>query len=160
MYYVKNVFWKFLANSSKITVIELIFWKNSRLVACNITKNELFQKSFQGFFQNNSLWVIVGRGFLTPPILWRPPYIAYPTFLKFCPTPPSCCLQLSHPLLFLMSCFFDWMADCAAFCYFIKWYYGFMSSLGTLVPNNLTQTHKDTRHTQEPIDWCTHINMY
>ena len=57
------------------------------------------------FLQSSSLWVIVVRGFLTPPMFWRPPFIVYST--KFCPTPLFCCLQPSPPLLFLMSCFFD-----------------------------------------------------
>ena len=51
----------------------------------------------------------------TLPMLWRPPNIPYPTFLKFCPTHLPCCLQPSPPLLFLINCFFEWMADCATF---------------------------------------------
>ena len=48
-------------------------------------------------------------------MLWRLPYIAYPTFLKFHPTPFSRCFQPSPPLLFLMSCSFDLMGDSATF---------------------------------------------
>ena len=48
-----------------------------------------------------------------PPILWRPPYIAYPLPLfQICPTTPlSCRLQSPPPLLILLSCFFGWMGD-------------------------------------------------
>ena len=43
------------------------------------------------------------------------PYIAYITFSEFCPTPFSCCLQPSLPLLFFMSCFIHWIGDRASF---------------------------------------------
>ena len=43
------------------------------------------------------------------------PYIAYTTFLGFCPTPLSSWLQPSPPLLFFMSCFIHWIGDCATF---------------------------------------------
>ena len=50
----------------------------------------------------------------------KPSYIAYPPpfFFIFCPPPPShlpCHLQPPPPLLFLLSCFFDWMSDCTTF---------------------------------------------
>ena len=47
-------------------------------------------------------------------MLWRPSYIAYLIFSKFCPAPLSVASNL-HPLLFLMSCFFDWMGELATF---------------------------------------------
>ena len=50
----------------------------------------------------------------TPPVM-KTPYVAYPTFLKFYITPLSRFLQPLPPLLFLMSCFFDLMGDCATF---------------------------------------------
>ena len=49
------------------------------------------------FFHNSSLWVIVDGGFLAPPVLWRPAYIAYHTCFKFCPNPLSAASNL-HPL--------------------------------------------------------------
>ena len=76
-------------------------------------------------------------------MLWRLPYIAYPTFLKFRPTPFSRCFQPSPPLLFLMSCSFELMGDCdtfdVLFQLMILWIYkcrAFKSlpKAGTLVP--------------------------
>ena len=66
------------------------------------------------FFQNSSLWFIVGRGFLTSLVLWKPPLYCLTTFLKFCSTPLSVASNL-HAMLFLMFCFFDWMGDRAKF---------------------------------------------
>ena len=83
---------------------------------CSQVFSRIFPRLFRiSYFQNSSLWFIVGRGFLTPSMLWRPPNIPYPNFFKFCPTPLSHCVQLSPPLLFFMFCFFDWMGDCATF---------------------------------------------
>ena len=53
------------------------------------------------------------------------PYIAYPTYLKFCPTPRSIASNL-HPLLFLMSCFFERMGERTTFdvlFHLILWIY-------------------------------------
>ena len=53
------------------------------------------------------------------------PYIVYSSFLKFCPTPLRCYLKSSPPLIFLMRCLVDWMADSAILmCYFTSWSYG------------------------------------
>ena len=120
MYSVKNVFLKFQANFFKNNCDWAQFF---RLLAGNLSKNELLQKSFQGFFldcQNilfpEQLFIVQSwKGFLTSPMLWKLPCIGYTTFLKFCPTPPSCCLQPSPPLLFLIPCFFDWMGDRTTF---------------------------------------------
>ena len=105
------------------------------------------------FFQNSSLWVIFDRRFLTSPLLWRPPYIAYTNFLKFCPTPISCCLQPSPPLLFLMSCFFDWMDNRAIFNVLfplmILWMYvepWYLNTRTILVCVSHTYTQRYTSH--------------
>ena len=61
-------------------------------------------------------------------MLWRPPYIAYRTFLKFFPAPLSIVSNLNPPpqLLFLMPCFFDWIGERARFdvlFHLILWIY-------------------------------------
>ena len=85
--------------------------------------------------------IIVGRGVLTLPILWRPPppYIAL--FFQIwsnplpspLPPPHSPHPQPPPPLPFLLPCFFQWMGDPATFdalFYFILWIYTYW----TLVP--------------------------
>ena len=59
---------------------------------------------------------LVGRGVLTPPPLCYEdkPYIAYPLFFTFCPPSPLPSIH-THTLLFLLSCFFGWMGNCATF---------------------------------------------
>ena len=104
------------------------------------------------------------------------------------PTQLSCHLQLPPPLFFLLSCFFSWMGDHTTFDVLFHDNIDLhMSSLGSLVPEgpwcvlsnrassllrsdtyNLgqihlishTQTHKHTQHTQGPVDWHNHINIY
>ena len=55
---------------------------------------------------------IVGRGFLTPLILWRPPYIPYILPILSDPLLPWC---LQPPLLFLLPCFVGWMGNHTTF---------------------------------------------
>ena len=108
---------------------------------------------------------IIGRG------------VAYPScpFFRFCPSPhlPFPVTSNPHPsLLFLLSCFFGWMGDCATFdglFYFtdvchIMWFFA-----GTLIwyhthsnTHTHTYTHTQThmQHTQGPVGWHTHINIY
>ena len=50
------------------------------------------------FFQNSSLYVVVGRGFLLPPMLWRPHCIAY--LFKILPNPSYHCFQPSLSSIF------------------------------------------------------------
>ena len=59
---------------SRVEVRQGMFWLTHRLVT------EQWMMCSQ---------LIVGRGFPNPPILWRPLYIGYTSFLKFWPTPPS-----------------------------------------------------------------------
>ena len=114
---VKNVFWKFQ---------EILFKNNCdwafflQLPACNFTKNKLLHKSFQRFsldYQNilfpeklfmGHSWQRVAN------MLWRPPYIAYPPLKNFV-QPLYLLLPTFTSLLFLMSCFFDWMGNRATF---------------------------------------------
>ena len=86
----------------------------SRLLACNFTKNELLYKSFQGFSLDCQNILFLEQLFMdhswrrvpSTPYVMKTPYIAYPTFLKLCPTTLFVASNL-HLLLFLMSCFFD-----------------------------------------------------
>ena len=50
-------------------------------------------------------------------MFWRPPYIAYPQFLKFCPMPsPFPVASNPQPPLFIpLSFFFGWMDICDTF---------------------------------------------
>ena len=64
-------------------------------------------------------YLIVGRGILSPLILWRPPpppILPTPTF-SILSNPPCllCHLQPLPPLIFLLSCFFGWMGDRVTF---------------------------------------------
>ena len=92
------------------------------------------------------------------------------------PPPPPLCHLLPLPLLFsLLPCFFGWMGDHATF--------DVLFCLGTLVPWDVFYTtrrqvygglthcgfllvlwfdikHTHTKHTQRPVDWYTHINIY
>ena len=102
--------------SSKILVIELIFCKLEGFYSTILLNLNSFRTPY---LQKSSLWVIIGRGFLTVPILWRSPYIAYPNFCKFCPTPFPRGLQPIPPLLFLMSSFLiKWVIVPHLMCYF------------------------------------------
>ena len=61
---------------------------------------------------------IVARGFLTPPILWRPPVLPNPPFFKFCPPPPPPAPSPNqNQTLFLLHCFFDWKFHINTNCY-------------------------------------------
>ena len=145
-----------------------LFFHAGTLLKMNSFKNLFKDFSWTvrtSFSQNRSLLIIVGRGFLTSPMLWRPLSIAYTIFLKFCPTTLSCCLQPLLPLLFLMSCFFDWMGDRSTFD--VMSLNDNMDLCRVLVPqyqDDLSvfhaHTHRDTQHTQGPIDWHTHMNIY
>ena len=125
-----------------------------------------------------------------PNILYvmKNPNIPYLTFLKFCPTPLPCCLQPSPSLLFLMSCFFEWMGDLSTFNVLlhlmILWIYKchtlYLRNRQTLIcfrglTNNvffywysdlISHTHTHTYiHTKihspvRLIDWHNHINTY
>ena len=118
-----NVFCKkgVLEISSKI--LQKYLWLSSRVLACNFNKTELLHKLFQGFSLDYQNTLFPERLFLAHswqrfpnnPMLWRAPYVAYPTFLNFRPTPLPRRLQPSPPVLFLMSCFFGWMGNCATF---------------------------------------------
>lgn len=56
--------------------------------------------------------IIVGRGFLTSPILLRNLLYAYSQFFNFCSTPLSLSHRKSPPsLLFFLPCFLGWMGD-------------------------------------------------
>ena len=66
------------------------------------------------FFQNSSFWVIAGRGFLTPPMFSRPPYIASPPYSNFV-QPLYLLFTTFNTLLFSIFRFFDWMGDRATF---------------------------------------------
>ena len=51
-----------------------------------------------------------------PPLLWRPPYIAYFPFSNFVqPLPHFPVTSNPHSLFFMLSCFFGWMGDHATF---------------------------------------------
>ena len=104
--------------------------------------------------------------------------IAYPPFfliLSTSPPPLSCHLQQPPQMFFLLPCFFGWMGDHATF--------DVLFCLGTLVPWDVFYTtrrqvygglthcgfllvlwfdikHTHTKHTQRPVDWYTHINIY
>ena len=124
-------------------------------------------------------------------MLCKTPYIPYPNFFKFCPTPVTNRFQASSPLLFLRPCFFGWMGDCATFdvLFYPNDIMGlYMRSVGTLIlegrcyvfyekkvywglTHNVvfywysdlishTYKPKDMHHTQGPIDWYTHVNIY
>ena len=75
-------------NSSKITAIELIFCKASRLLASNLTKNVLLHRSFQGFFLDYQKILFPEQLFMghswqrvpNIPYAMKTPYIAYPPF--------------------------------------------------------------------------------
>ena len=138
--------------------------------------------SIQNFCMAYSM--IVGRGVLTPFILWIPPPSLLPTplpFFKFCPTPPP----------FLVVSLAEWVIVPYLIRYFNDIMDLHMSSLGTLVQEGPswcvfcarscqvylglihvvfcwysdlishtqvhTHTHKATHHTQGPRDWHTHI---
>ena len=94
----------------------LIVWKLSEEdVGVGGSKMTFYESITASVFQNSSSWVMFGRGFLTHLCYEYPPKLPTPTLLKFSQTPISRCLQPSLPLLFLMSCFFDWMGDCETF---------------------------------------------
>ena len=142
-----------------------------------------------GWFYNRGMrnfqsLYIVCRGMLTSLFYENtlPILLNSPSF-QVLPPPPtiSCHFQSAPPLLFLLSCFFGWMGDCATFdvlfYLIIIWILG-MSSLVTLVPevywgltHNMvfywyydlishTLSHKYTQHTQEPKELHTHWNIY
>ena len=92
------------------------------VVLCNLKQEILVWNNGvpQGFILGPTLSLHSWRRVLTP-LFYKdlPPYIAYSSFFKFCPTPPPpplpCRLQPQPPLLFLLSYFFDWMGDHATF---------------------------------------------
>ena len=139
---------------------------------------EIFTRN-GGKARNGGVGFIMGGYCLCPlfQMLSTPP--PPPTFLS----PPT-----SPPLFFLLSCLFSWMGDHTTFdVLFSDNINQHMSSLGSLVPEGPgcvfyairhhvyfglthtichiylirhTQTQKHTHHTQRPVDWHTHINIY
>ena len=100
--------------------------------------SKVFNKSFQGFsldYQNTLFpeqLFMTGSQQMVPntSYVMKTPYISYPNFLKFCPTPLACRHHPSPPLLFWMSCFFGCIL-CVILLKDIMNLY--ISSLGTLV---------------------------
>ena len=97
MQYLPQIQWQ---NSSKIPAIDLPFCKLAGFQPATLLKmnssinifKDFSQTIRPPFFPNSSLWLIVGKEFLTAPTLGRSPCIQCPTFLKFCPTsqhPPT-----------------------------------------------------------------------
>ena len=83
---------------SRVEVRQGMFWLTHRLI------REQWMMCSQ---------LIVGGGFLNPPILWRPLYIGYTSFLKFWPTPPPPYKHIhphTHQTSFLL-CFLGWLYD-------------------------------------------------
>ena len=146
------MFWKFQEKLFKKTCDWACFFLSSTFLVSNFTKTELLYKSFQGFFLGyqftllpvHSLWLIVGRGFLTPFILWRVRYIPYPSFWKFCPTPLSCRLQPSPPPIFLT--WLNWWL-CHILCVILlnNSMDLYVSTLGTLIPEGPCHVFYATR---------------
>ena len=91
-----------------------------------------FKKASEKYWRHRS---IVGRGFITLPILWKIPYIAYLSNFIQPPLP-----------LFLLPCFFDWMSDRGTSDVLFYTMDLHMSSLGTLVPQGPCGVFYATRH--------------
>ena len=90
----------------------------------------------------------VGRGFLTPPILWRPPILptTLPPFSNFVQSPHL--ILHSPPLLFLLPCLFGLMGDHTTFCVVLlnDIMDLHMLSLGNFVPEEPCCIFYATRH--------------
>ena len=140
---------------------------------------EIFTRN-GGKARNGGVGFIMGEYCLCP--LFQMLSTHHPPTFQSPPTPP--------PLFFLLPCFFSWMGDHTTFdVLFSDNINHYMSSLGSLVPDGpgcvfyairhhvyfgLTHTiyvtfiwydthkHKNTHthHTQRPVDWHTHINIY
>ena len=124
-----------------------------------------------------------------PPILWRPPYIAYPPPLFFKFSPPSSFPVASNPhahcSFWCLASLAEWVIMPHLMCYFIDIMDLHMSSFGTLIPEGPWCVFYATRRqvywgltysvvfcwyfdlisyahndTQGPVDWHTHINIY
>lgn len=80
----------------------------------NLTSGIYCNKHFKAFLEGKSskYSLIVGRGFLTPSILFMTPLFCQPPFFKFWETLPT---QPSPLMLFLLPIFVDWMGDCTTF---------------------------------------------
>ena len=137
-------FGNFKQNPSKIPVIKLILCKVAGFQPAILLILNSFTTLFKGFsqtirtplFQSSYLSFIVARVLVTHPMLCKTPYIPYPNFFKFCPTPVTNRFQASSPLLFLRPCFFGWMGDCATFdvLFYPNDIMGlYMRSVGTLI---------------------------
>ena len=127
MYSVKNVFYKFQAKFFRNNFDWAHFLKNSRLLAFNFTKNELLHKSFQEVFLEYQNILFPEKPFMghscqrvpNTSYVMKTPRIAYPTFLRFYPSPLSCCLQPSPPLLFwCLVSLTEWLIEPHLMCYF------------------------------------------
>ena len=100
--------------------------------------SKVFNKSFQGFSLDYQNTLFPEQLFMTrsqqrvpdTSYVMKIPYISYPNFLKFCPTPLACRHHPSPPLLFWMSCFFGCILCVILLNDFMDLY---TSSLGTLV---------------------------
>ena len=119
----------------------------------------------------------------------KTPYYCLSPLFQIHPHPPycqlPCYLQPPPPLFFLLSCFFSWVSHhiwCAILLNDINLHMSSLStrrtlmcvlcnktssllrsdtcSLGQMHLISHTQTHKHTQHTQGPVDWHTHINVY
>ena len=79
MYFVKNMFWKFQGKFfKKYLQLSSFFIKqqaSSLQLYLKWTPSQVFSRIFLNYrnalFPEQLFWVIVGRGFLTPPLLWR-----------------------------------------------------------------------------------------
>ena len=100
--------------------------------------SKVFNKFFQGFSLDYQNTLFLEQLFMTrsqqrvpsTSYVMRIPYISYPNFLKFCPTPLACRHHPSPPLLFQMFCFFGCILCVILLNDFMDLY---ISSLGTLV---------------------------
>ena len=132
----------------------------------------LTRNGLRSMFLSQHIYSIVGRGFLTPPILWRCPYIAYPPLFQILNNLPphtvepptytharACTHTHTHTHThFLLPCFFDFMGDCASsdvLCYSVtSWIYicGFLLVLWFDI------RHPNKRHTR--VTRLTHPYKY
>ena len=169
MYFVKNMFWKFQGKFfKKYLQLSSFFIKqqaSSLQLYLKWTPSQVFSRIFLNYrnvlFPEHLFWVIVGRGLLTPPLLWR-----WRTHIVF----TQHFLKFVKPLFSVAS---NFHLDCPFWCRLslTEWVimphlmcYGSIS-LGTFVPEwpchvFHTHTHKDTQHTHGPIGWHTHVNLH
>ena len=114
MYSVKILFWKFQAKFFKNNCDWAHFLKSSRLLSCNFIKNQLLQKSFQGFFleYQNILFpeqLFMGHSWhriRNTPYVMKTPLNCLPHFFKILfnlsfPLPPTFTFTAIFDVLFL-----------------------------------------------------------